>query len=641
MDTHASEKTTSRPDVGERPVVAAATRRTSILDTLLTRLGGWLFRDPEASLSLIRRLLGDTFRTYAPRYAVAFVFMGLLAISTAASAWIMKDVVNQIFIDRNPAMVVVIAFAIMVIFIVKGASTYGSTIVLSRVGNAIVAEKQRKLYARVQQHGMAFFDHASIGDIATRLSHNAQSARAVLDLIVTSLGRDLLSIVSLTTVMVIQDPGLSLIAFLIMPPAVYGVSRLIRRVRKIAKAEFLSLAKIVSVVQETVQGARVVKAFNAEEALREQMSAAIAGVETRANKIASLTARTSPLMETLGGFAIAAIVLYGGFSVIYRGQDPGAFFSFITAVLLAYEPAKRLARLHVTLEANLIGVRLMYQLLDKPVLLFDAPDAKPLNVKGGTIVFDDVDFRYGDKPALNGLTLTVQGGRMSALVGPSGAGKTTIFSLIERFYDVQKGAVAIDGQDVRHVTQASLREHIAFVSQETFLFDATVGQNIALGCSGATQDEIIEAARNAHAHDFIMELPQGYDTMVGEGGGRLSGGQRQRIAIARAMLRDAPILLLDEATSSLDAESEHSVQMALARLMKGRTTLVIAHRLATVRDADCILVIDRGRLSESGSHIELLQSDGMYRRLYDLQFREQEEAEKASERVLRRRASMG
>ncbi|WP_346897735.1 ABC transporter ATP-binding protein [uncultured Roseibium sp.] len=593
-----------------------------------------MFKDPEGAAQLIRRLVLENASQYVSRYILAFICMAMVAGSTAASAWIMKDVINQVFINRDVFMVYLIAGLVMVIFTIKGASTYGQMVILSRIGNAIIADCQRRMFQRITEQDLAYFDRTPVGDLSARVQHNTKAARGVLDMLVVSVGRDVLTILALVGVMIVQNPTMSAFALLIMPPAVLGVSVLVRRVRKHAKSQFVSVTQILGTLQETAIGIRIVKAFGMEDDMRTRMNKAISAVQHRADKITSLTARTSPLMETLGGFAIALVILYGGYSVVELDQDPGAFFAFITALLLAYEPAKRLARLHVNLNNNLVGVRLMYELIDDVPELTDGPDAPELSVTGGEIRFDDVRFSYGESAALNGLTMVAEPGRTTALVGASGAGKSTVFSLIERFYEPDSGQILIDGQNTKDVTIASLRAHIAVVTQDTFLFDMSIRDNIALGRPGASDAEIEQAARDANAHDFIMDIPGGYDAPAGEGGGRLSGGQRQRVAIARAMLRDAPILLLDEATSALDAESETKVQAALARLMKGRTTLVIAHRLATVRHADTIHVLDRGRLVESGTHDSLYAEDGIYRRLCELQFQEgsgkSDEAKKAN-----------
>ncbi|EFO29664.1 lipid A export ATP-binding/permease protein MsbA [Roseibium sp. TrichSKD4] len=581
-----------------------------------------VFQDPDGTYQLIKRLLRENLRQYASKYALAFLFMGLVAASTAASAWIMRDVINEIFISRDPKMVYLIAGVVMLIFAIKGGATYGQLVILSRIGNAIVAGLQRRLFAKLARQDMAYFDKTAMGDVVVRINQGATDTRTALDMVVVTLGRDVLTLVGLVIVMLAQDPTLSLFALFIMPPAVIGVTFLVKRVRKHAKQQFVSTAQIMSIIQETTIGIRVVKAFGVETALEDRMETAVRDVEKQANKIAALTARTSPLMETLGGFAIALVILYGGYSVVNLGQDPGAFFAFITALLLAYDPAKRLARLQVNLNKSLVGVRLMYELLDDNTGMDTAEGGRALAVSAGKVDLRDIAFSYGEGAALKKLTLTAEPGKMTALVGSSGAGKSTAFSLIERFYEPGSGQVLIDDQDVARVPLDSLREQIAYVGQDTFLFDISIRDNITIGRPDASQAEIEEAARNANAHDFILELENGYDTFAGEGGGRLSGGQRQRIAIARAMLRDAPILLLDEATSALDAESESKIQAALTRLMEGRTTLVIAHRLSTVRHADCIHVLDKGEVVESGTHAELFAKDGIYRRLAELQFQD-------------------
>jgi ATP-binding cassette subfamily B protein len=585
-----------------------------------------VWQDPDGQFQVIKRLLSENLRAYIPRYVLAFVFMGLVAASTAASAWIMKDVINEVFINKDKAMIYVIAVAVIVIFTLKGASTYGQMLVLSRVGNSIVADLQNRLFKRLTEQDQAYFDRMSLPELGIRVNMGASSARSVIDTIVLSLGRDILTLIGLVAVMIVQDPVMSLLALVIMPPIVVAVSFLVKRVKTYAKRQVVSSAKIASTLQETVLGVRIVKAFGMEPAMHKRMADSVAEVQRQSNKIASLTARTSPLMETLGGFAIALVIFYGGYSVVELGQDPGAFFAFITALLLAYDPARRLARLNVNLSKSVVGVRLMYELIDEQPDIVKVDAAPDLVTDGGHVELKDVHFSYGEGAALKGLSLVAEGGKTTALVGASGAGKSTVFALIERFYDPQSGEIFIDGQPIRGVSMGSLRRNIAYVSQDSFLFNISVRDNIAVGRPGATREEIEAAARAANAHDFIMELPEGYDTLAGEGGGRLSGGQRQRVAIARAMLRNAPILLLDEATSALDAESEAKIQSALETLMAGRTTLVIAHRLSTVRHAHKIHVIDRGRTVESGTHDELFEHDGIYRRLCELQFQSRNEA---------------
>lgn len=585
-----------------------------------------VWEDPDGTFQTVKRLLSENIRAYIPRYALAFVFMGIVAATTAASAWIMKDIINEVFINRDKAMIYVIAGAVLVIFTLKGVSTYGQMVVLSRVGNAIVADLQNKLFKRLTEQDQAYFDRMSLPELAIRVNTGAASARNVIDMLVLSLGRDVLTLLGLVVVLISMDPIMSLLALVIMPPIVIGVSVLVKRVKTYAKRQVVSNAKIGATLQETVLGVRIVKAFGMEPVMQKRMAMSVSEVQKQSNKIASLTARTSPLMESLGGFAIALVIFYGGYSVVELGQDPGAFFAFITALLLAYDPARRLARLNVNLSKAIVGVRLMYELIDEEPDLVKAENAPDLKVTRGEVSFEGVQFSYGEGAALTGLSLIAEGGKTTALVGASGAGKSTVFALIERFYDPQAGRISIDGQPIDAVSMASLRENIAYVGQESYLFNISLRDNIAVGKPGATQEEVEAAARAANAHDFIQELPEGYDTLPGEGGDRLSGGQRQRIAIARAMLRNAPILLLDEATSALDAESEAKVQGALETLKSGRTTLVIAHRLSTVRHAQCIHVMDKGRVIESGSHDKLFEQDGIYRRLCELQFQNSTEA---------------
>lgn len=579
------------------------------------------FADESTSRYLVHRLLSENFKTYARRYALAFVFMGLVAAATALSAWIMRDVVNQIFVDRDFSKVWLISGAVMGIFIVKGLATYGQSVILATIGNAVVAEHQRRLYSHFLSQGADFYHDFPSSELITRISHNAQAARNVLNMLVTSFGRDLFSLIGLVLVMLIQDPIMSMMALFVAPPAIFAVSRLVKRVKKIAKAEFLSLTQITQAMQESALGYRIIRTFGLEEVMSGRMNEAIGGVELRANKIAKLSARTSPLMETLGGIAIALVILYSGWRTIIGGQSPGEFISFLTALLLAYEPAKRLSRLQVGLEQGLVGVRLMFEVLDRPSKLSEKPDAPALSVTQGTIELKGTHFSYVSEDALiKDLTLTAQGGKRTALVGPSGGGKSTILSLVQRFYDVSDGAIEIDGQDIRTLSLASLSEHIALVTQDTVLFTGTIAENIGFGRMGASREEIEQAAKDAFAHDFILSLPDGYDTQVGENGAALSGGQKQRLAIARAILKNAEIVLLDEATSALDSESEAKVQAAFDRLSEGRTTLVIAHRLSTIRNADKICVIKAGELIEEGSHRDLMEKGGHYAKLVQLQF---------------------
>lgn len=578
------------------------------------------FFRPTQNQRLIWRLVRESFRQHSTGYAVAIVAMLVTAAMTAASAWIMKDITDEFMVGEDINRVYMIAGAVAAIFIVKGLATFLQGLFLSRVGNAIIADRQRKIFDRILAQGIAFYHSIPSADLITRVTHNAQAARSVLDLVVTSFVRDLFTLIGLVVVMVVQQPVLSLVAFIAGPLAIYGVNQILHRVREIMEAEFLSLAQIVHVMQETTTGVRIVKSFSLEPLMRSRMHNAVADVERRANTIAALEAGTSPIMETLAGLAISGVVLVSGFLVVQGGQTPGAIMAFITALLLAYEPAKRLARMRVSLETGLVGVRMMFELADRPLTLVEKREAEPLMAGPGEVEFRDVDFSYQDSErVLHRLNLVFPPGKMTALVGPSGSGKSTVMNLIMRMYDPDNGAVVFDGQDISHATLQSLRDRIAYVSQDTFLFVGTIMHNIRLGRDGATDAEVIDAARAANAHEFIMALPKGYDTEVGENGAFLSGGQKQRLSIARALLRDADVLLLDEATSALDAESEALFRDALDVLAEGRTTIAIAHRLSTVHQADNIVVLDKGEVAERGTHHELLAKGGLYRRLYEFQ----------------------
>ncbi|QKD06026.1 ABC transporter ATP-binding protein [Mesorhizobium loti] len=569
---------------------------------------------------LIVRLVKESFGQHKFGYGAAIVSMLVVAGTTAASAWILREITNEFVIDKRIDRVNMIALAVAGIFILKGIANFVQAYFMSRVGNAIIADRQRKIYDRILAQGIEFYHLTSSSDLITRMTNNAQAARNVLDLIVTSYVRDLVTLAALIGVMIWQQPALSLICFVVGPLAIYGVNRILKRVRKFAAMEFRSVGQIVQVMQETAIGVRVVKSFNLEGLMRKRMYKAVQDVEDRANNIAALEAVTSPVMETLAGLAIAGAVMVSGMLVLQGGQMPGNIMAFIAALLLAYEPAKRLARVRISLESGIVGVRMMFQLADAPLTLAEKPDARPLRAGPGEIRFDAVSFAYQDgPPVFEGFDLTLAPGKMTALVGPSGGGKSTILNLIMRMYDPKSGKVLLDGQDISHATLASLREKIAYVSQDTFLFAGTIMHNIRLGREGAADKEVIAAAKAANAHDFIMAQAKGYETDVGENGGLLSGGQRQRISIARAMLRDAEILLLDEATSALDAESEALFRDALQQLTEGRTTIVIAHRLSTVHQADTIVVLEGGKVVESGAHRALLNQGGLYQKLYEYQ----------------------
>ncbi|HEY2534582.1 MAG TPA: ABC transporter ATP-binding protein [Xanthobacteraceae bacterium] len=580
--------------------------------------------DDYSTYTLVRRLLLDEALRHWPRYAGAFGLMGIAAAATALSAYLLGTMTNEAYVHRNYHGIVIIGLVSMAIFAVKGFATYGSSVTLSWIGNRIVADNQRRMFDKLLQESIGFFADRHSSEFIARLTTGANAVSQVINLLITAVGRDAMSLVGLSAVMVIQDPVMSLAGALVAPPAFFFLRKLIRRVRGIARMQFTGGARIIETMQEALQGMRMVKAFGLEGEMQWRLATSVAQVEHESNKMARVANRASPMMEVLGGFAIALATIYGGYRVIDTGATPGAFVSFLAAFLLAYEPAKRLARLNIDINNNLVGVRVLYEVIDSPPGEPSDDDLPPLALSNARVEFAGVHFAYRpDTPVLCGMSFVARRGTVTALVGPSGGGKTTVFNLILRFYDAASGHILIDGQDITHVSRQSLRQQIAYVGQIVDLFRGSIRDNIALGKLDATEAEIVAAAKAAHAHDFILGFPLGYDTQVGEHGLQLSGGQRQRIAIARALIKNAPIILFDEATASLDSESEHHVQDALAELCRGRTTLVIAHRLSTIMHADCILVVENGTVVESGRHEELLRAGGRYASFHRLQLREQ------------------
>ena len=578
--------------------------------------------DPSGAAILIRRLITEQGASYWRRYLTAFVLMGVAAGATSLSAYILGQAVNQAYVAKNVPGIALCSAAIMLLFLIKGLSTYGQTLILSKISNAILANNQRRLFAKLMNESVGFFSERHSSEFLTRLSEGAKSVSQVLNLLINAIGRDFLLLVGLAVVMVVQDPLLSILGFLVTPVAVLFLRKLVKRIRRLAYTQFTGTAEILETMQEALQGIRTVKAFTLEETMRERINASIADVERNANKMARVSNRSSPLMETLGGIAVAAGLLYGGYSVVALGTTPGQLVSFLTAFLMVTEPAKRLARLNIELNSNLVGARMLLEVIDSPATELSDDDKPPLELSDARIEFRDVSFAYRrGEPVLNRMSFVAEPGKVTALVGPSGGGKSTVLALLLRLYEVKAGEVLIDRQSISKVSRRSLREQTAYVGQDVYLFRDTIRANIAFGKQDATEAENVEAAKAACAHDFIMSFPFGYDTPVGEHGTQLSGGQRQRVAVARALIKNAPIILLDEATAALDSESERQVQEAIEHLCQNRTTIVIAHRLHTIMHADAILVVEAGEIVERGRHDDLLRRGGRYASFFRLQQR--------------------
>ncbi len=584
----------------------------------------------DSTYALMRRLWRESIRSYSGWLVLAVFCMAMMAGATAFSAWLMEPVVNQVFIAENRSTLWPLGAVVFATFLVKGLANYSQAILMSFVGLRIIADNQNRLYAHLARMDIGFFHNNPTGKLISRFTIDINNMRMAVSNALTGFGKDLLSFVGLVAVMFVKDWQLAATSVLIFPLAALPILRLGRRMRKVTANTQEEMGLFTTLLGQTFQGIRMVKAYGMEGYEKSRIAGIVDRIFLLNLKSAKTRALSSPIMETLGGVAVCVVIIYGGYRGIEGATTSGAFFAFITALLLAYEPMKRLANLNASLQEGLAGAERMFKLLDTEPAIHEKPDAVDLGSVKGHIQLEDVRFSYvPGKPALDGITLEVSAGKRVALVGASGAGKSTILNLIPRFYDVDKGRVTVDGTDVRDITFASLFGSFALVSQEITLFDDTVRANIAYGRAGAEEDEIIEAAKNAAAHDFIVDLPDGYDTQVGEQGVKLSGGQRQRLAIARAMLKNASVLLLDEATSALDTESERQIQAAMDKLMQGRTTLVIAHRLSTVTGADLIYVIDKGCVIEQGTHVELMVRGGNYQRLYNLQFAEEAETSDA------------
>ncbi|MDD9926737.1 MAG: ABC transporter ATP-binding protein [Rhodospirillaceae bacterium] len=571
-----------------------------------------------------RQLAGRIWRDYVRHHKVAIllaiVCMVIVAASAGGQARLIEPALDKVLVTGDERLVWIIPLAFLAISIIKGFGSYGQTVLMNRVGLRVVTTLQSEMFDRIVRADLAYLHGDATGKLISRFTNDVNFLREAVIKTVTGSVRDLLTVVVLVGVMFYTHWVLATMAFIVFPVSVFPVIYLGRRLRRVSAETQAELGVLTALLDDVFKGVRQVKAYGMENHEQRRADGMFESIFRFILKAARVRARSYPIMETLGGLAIAGVLFYGGYQVLHGETTVGKLIAFLTALVMAFQPMRSLASLNASLQEGLAAAQRIFTMIDYRPAIVDSPDSGPLKIEEGAIRYDDVTFSYGDGiPALRGVTIEARPGQKIALVGPSGAGKSTVLNLLPRFHDVSGGTVSIDDQDVRAVTIESLRRSIALVSQETGLFNTSVRDNIAYGDPTADDDAIVEAAKSAAAHDFISELPQGYDTIIGEAGLRLSGGQRQRLSIARAMLRDAPILLLDEATSSLDTQSERLVQEALKRLMVGRTTLVIAHRLSTVIDADRIYVLDGGQVVEQGSHNELLARNGLYAELSRIQ----------------------
>ncbi len=558
-----------------------------------------------------------------PYFVLAMVCMVGYSATEGAMPFLVQWMMDDVFVKKDVTMLHYLPATIIGIFLLRGLLNYGQSYLSDYVGLLIVKDVRNLLARHLQFMSLSFFARHPSGTLISRVANDVTLLRSALTDALASFLKDTTSLIVLIAVAFIKDWFLASLAFVVFPASVLPVMRLGRKMKRFARRGQISTGKLTVFLQESIQGNRIVKAFGMEEYEMQRFSMENLTLFKQSLRASRIKGAVTPMMELLAAFGIGAVVWYGGSSVVAGGRTPGEFMAFMAAMFLMYQPFKSLTRTYTVLHQGLAGAERVFEILDEAPIITDKPDAKVAPCFAKAIEFHNVSFAYGATPVLNRINLTIRAGEKVALVGVSGAGKSTLADLIPRFYDVSSGQITIDGVDIRDVNLASLRAQIGIVTQHTFLFDDTVRNNIAYGHPERGMEHVIDAARAAHADEFIKSMPNGYDSAVGEMGLQLSGGQRQRLAIARALLKDAPILILDEATSALDSDSERMVQGALENLMTQRTTLVIAHRLSTIRSADRIVVLADGAIAEEGTHEELLARKSEYSRLYSLQMLEE------------------
>ena len=559
-------------------------------------------------------------RKNAGRLVMAALCSLMVSAATTAMGYLIKPVIDDIFVNRDTTGLIVLPLLVIVVFLVNGFGRYGQEYFMNYVGEDIIRNLRNRLYAQIQDLSLAFFQKERTGTLMSRITNDVNILKSMVSTAVTSSVRDLATIFGLTVVIFYQNWRMAIIAFFILPLAFWPIFILGRKVRRVSTGCQEAMAELNAFLHETFAGNKIVKAFGMEAHEKSRFFVKTDRLFRLEIKGVIIKALSSPIMEFFGGLGIAFVIWYGGSEVIDGKTTPGTFMSFLACVLLLYDPVKKLSKLNNSIQQGLAAADRVFDIIETRSEIQDPETPSAIGSGPHEVRLETVRFRYGDQEILKGIDLTVDKGQVLALVGMSGGGKSTIANLIPRFFDVNSGQITIDGTDIRSLTVSDLRRRIAIVSQEPILFNETVRDNIVYGRPDATEEQVVAAAKAAFAHDFILRFPNGYDTLIGELGGRLSGGEKQRLCIARALIKDAPILILDEATSSLDSEAEAVVQKALENLMRGRTTMVIAHRLSTIAGADNIAVIVRGRIVEEGRHAELMDRQGEYYKLHRMQY---------------------
>ena len=573
------------------------------------------------NFQILSRLFKESIRPQILKLSVTFVFMIIIALATGATAWLLDPAIKKIFLEKDATMIWLIPLGVIGILFIKGIATYFQVSILTEVGQKIVADTQIKMFSKITYADLGWLQGKHSGKFISNFLYDVNLLEQAVSGSLAAGFRNFLTLICLLGVMFYQDWELALIAMIALPLVGFLSSRLGKRMKKAATGTQAETGVLAMLISENLDGTRVVKAYQQEEAEIEKVSESIYRRMNLLVKAAKTKAAAAPFSEFLAGFGIAGAMYYAGIRGLQGELPLNEFISFLGAMMLAFQPLRSLSQINTYMQEGFSAAIRIFELLDSPVDIIENENLAKLNILDGEILLDQVNLSYKDSDLiLKKISLSLPPNSITALVGPSGSGKTSILNLIPRFFDPQEGTISIDGQNIKDVKLSSLRSAIALVSQEPILFDISIGDNIAYGNKTASNEDIINAAKSASAHDFILKLPAGYDTLVGEKGYSLSGGQKQRLSIARAFLKDAPILLLDEATSSLDSESEHAVQKAIDVLMKNRTTLVIAHRLSTIEGANKIIVLNDGNIEETGTHLQLIESNGLYKKLYERQF---------------------